>query len=497
IYKDIMMKLKNYLFYTILLTILFICCGPVSTVAGSEAGSTLLNDSNGVGNHIVVDFFYNPTCGSCQKVLPFIKEYEANSSIVRVNYNNLADNQSNVEKFTVMQNKLGNVHLHVPLVIIGDRYLNGEENITRNLDRLVSDINATKVVPHISGSSGRPLEAAPLNSIQDSDSIHFFYSPTCGSCQKVLPFIKEYAQTHPQTKIEFNDLTGNKTNIERFSQYRSMFPDESIYVPAVFIGDTLLQGEVNITSKFNSTVEAFQNNLSSTGSSGGRISSEGTSSMNLVVLMVAAIGEGLNPCGLLVLALLLVSLMATSTRRMVLCVGLAYICAFFLVRLLSGFAIFSVIQLPGIATSFTLLAAAIAIIAGLIQIKDGLSKEQKPLLSIPVSKKGLISSYMKKASIPGGFIAGVLVGIYGMACTAGIYISILGMLYKDLTYGLLYLILYNIIVIIPLIAILLLVFFGLAPEKVNTWREERKSMLRLMIGIVMVLMGIIILIPMI
>ena len=63
--------------------------------------------------------------------------------------------------------------------------------------------------------------------------------------------------------------------------------------------------------------------------------------------------------------------------------------------------------------------------------------------------------------------------------------------------GSLYLILYNFIVIIPLIAILLLVFFGLPPEKVNAWREESKSLLRLMIGIVMLLMGIIILIPMI
>ena len=49
--------------------------------------------------------------------------------------------------------------------------------------------------------------------------------------------------------------------------------------------------------------------------------------------------------------------------------------------------------------------------------------------------------------------------------------------------------------IIPLIAILLLVFFGLPPEKVNAWREGRKSQLRLAIGIIMVLMGIIILIP--
>jgi cytochrome c biogenesis protein CcdA len=189
--------------------------------------------------------------------------------------------------------------------------------------------------------------------------------------------------------------------------------------------------------------------------------------------------------------------MASESRRTVLYIGLAYIVAFFAVRLLSGFAIFSVIQLPGISRIFTFIAAAVALIAGIIQVVDGLSKKQKPLLSIPDSKKGLISSYMKKASIPAGLVVGALVGVYGMACTAGIYISILGMLYKEPAIGLIYLVLYNVVVIIPLLIILLLVFFGIPPEKVNSWRDEQKSMLRVLIGVVMIIMGIIILIPMI
>ena len=280
-----------------------------------------------------------------------------------------------------------------------------------------------------------------------------------------------------------------------FGQYRDRFSQVHIHVPVIFIGDTYLEGEENISKNLNISVESY---LKSKPEAAGVViqgSSSADLSINPVFLLVAAIGEGLNPCGLLVLALLLVSLMATGTRKMVLCVGIAYIVAFFLVRLLSGFALFSVIQLPGLSRAFLFLAAIIAILAGLIQIKDGLFKEQKPLFRIPDSKKGLLSTYMKKASIPGGFIVGVLVGIYGMACTAGIYISILGMLYRDLTSGLFYLVVYNIIVIIPLIVILLLVFFGIPPEKVNSWREERKSQLRLAIGVVMVLMGIIILIP--
>lgn len=82
-----------------------------------------------------------------------------------------------------------------------------------------------------------------------------------------------------------------------------------------------------------------------------------------------------------------------------------------------------------------------------------------------------------------------------MACTVGIYISILGMIYQDFKEGIIYLLAYNFVVILPLIVILLLVLFGLSPEKLNSWRDERKSQIRFIIGVIMVLMGFIILIP--
>ena len=355
-----------------------------------------------------------------------------------------------------------------------------------------------------SGGFGSIPFIGTLTGNQNSGSgpviIHFFFNPGCGACEKIHPIITAYEANHSEVQIQYHSLMGNQTNIELFKSYQEAYNISHAHVPILFMGDTYLMGEEVIEKKLDSTVKDIQK----TGPRAGLLAnlSSGTTSVtsndaiNPLVLLIAAIGEGLNPCGLLVLALLLVSLMASESRRTVLAIGLAYTVAFFAVRLLSGFAIFSIIQIPGISRTFTLIAAAIALIAGVIQIKDGLAKKQHPLLSIPDSKKGLISSYMKKASIPAGLVVGALVGVYGMACTAGIYISILGMLFKEPALGLLYLVLYNIVVIIPLLAILLLVFFGIPPEKVNSWRDDQKSMLRVMIGVVMIIMGIIILIPM-
>lgn len=445
--------MRNRLYYQVLLllfTLSIIGTGLVATVSGSEEPNTNLMVVGGAEKPVHVDFFYNPTCAPCMKVLPFMEQYAKSHPETEIEFLNVSMNRTNALQFENIRSMYPQGKIYVPTVVLGNSFIQGEPNISSQFISAVESYrkngqaNGTFTDLGLTGfQTGDEItqtaSVTPSPDDQETDGIYFFYNPTCGSCQKVLPIIEQYAREHPNIKINFNNISGNQKNIELFEKFRNMHPQETIHVPVVFVGDTLLQGEPNITEKFNSTVESYQKKSTPNAFLFDQGSSQEVSSVNLVVLLVAAIGEGLNPCGLLVLALLLVSLMATGTRRMVLFVGISYICAFFLIRLLSGFAIFSVIQLPGLATTFTLVAAAIAIIAGVIQIKDGLSKKQKPLLSIPESKKSLISSYMKKASIPGGFIVGVLVGIYGMACTAGIYISILGMVYKDVTSGLLYL----------------------------------------------------------
>lgn len=323
-------------------------------------------------------------------------------------------------------------------------------------------------------------------------AVHFFHSPICASCYMVMPFIESYREQNPDIPVYYHDISGSQEDILLFEHFRKMHQNEQIFVPVVFIGDQLLVGEDLIFADLDATVRKVQE--TGTGTSLD-LSAPSDITINPVILLLAALGEGFNPCGLLVLALLLVSLMASDSKRTIMLVGTAYIVAFFLVRLLSGFAIFSVIQLPGVARTFLIVAGVIAIIAGIWQIKDGLLKKQQALFSIPQSKKGTISKYLKKASVPAGFIVGGLTGLYGMACTVGIYISILGMIYQDFTSGLFFLLAYNFVVILPLIGILLLVLFGLSPEKLNSWRDERKSQLRLIIGVIMLAMGIIILVP--
>ncbi|HPY60029.1 MAG TPA: hypothetical protein PLG55_04790 [Methanospirillum sp.] len=327
----------------------------------------------------------------------------------------------------------------------------------------------------------------------DTGAVHFFYTPLCSSCHKVMPFIEEYARSHPDVIVQYHNIGDNPDDLLLFDSFQKLHPEEKLFVPVVFIGDRVLPGDDIIYSQLDVVVQEYLAQ-EKTGNFSYLPELDEPVLINSGILLLAALGEGFNPCGLLVLALLLVSLMASDSRKTIMLVGSAFILSFFTVRVLSGFAIFTVIQLPGIAHTFLIAAGVIAIIAGIFQIKDGLKKKKDALFSIPRSKKSTISKYLKMAGIPAGFIVGALTGLYGMACTVGIYISILGMMYKDMHSGIFYLLAYNFVVVLPLIAILLLVIFGLSPEKLNSWRDERKSLLRIIVGVIMLVMGIIILV---
>jgi cytochrome c biogenesis protein CcdA len=117
------------------------------------------------------------------------------------------------------------------------------------------------------------------------------------------------------------------------------------------------------------------------------------------------------------------------------------------------------------------------------------------LLSIPESRKGMLGTYARKATVPAAFVLGVLSGVLGFSCTGGIYISIIGLMGRDTTVmtGLPYLTLYNLIFVLPLVLVTLLVAYGLSPDRAERWKTDHKRTIRVVIGAIMVALGLVIL----
>ena len=101
---------------------------------------------------------------------------------------------------------------------------------------------------------------------------------------------------------------------------------------------------------------------------------------------------------------------------------------------------------------------------------------------------------MEKGSIPTAFLLGALVGICEFPCTGGPYLMILGLLHDQATYfsGLTYLLIYNLIFILPLIIILFIATDQKLTEKVKSWQQKERKIMRFGGGIAMIILGVII-----
>ena len=95
----------------------------------------------------------------------------------------------------------------------------------------------------------------------------------------------------------------------------------------------------------------------------------------------------------------------------------------------------------------------------------------------------------------GAFLIGLLVSLFLLPCTSGPYAVILGMLATKITFtsAVFYLILYNLIFVLPMLVVVFAMYWGLSPEKAEDWRKNKIRLLHLIAGVILVALGIVIL----
>ncbi|ADN36699.1 cytochrome c biogenesis protein transmembrane region [Methanolacinia petrolearia DSM 11571] len=345
---------------------------------------------------------------------------------------------------------------------------------------------------------------------ESNNSITVFYSNSCSACKKVVPEIIELAKEYPEISFNYFDLYGSDENRTIMLAFGEKYGVEYPAYPVVFTGDcTVLEGKSKIELYLRKVLEAHKNGYipdaeyeSSLWSAQSPPSeaSNGTATddnrkISLLLVILSGLADGINPCALSVLALLLATLAGMNSRKKILLGGLVYTFAVFLFYIMAGLGILTIINYSGFSGIFSIAAGIVALIAGIITLTGGIWEGKTVSPGIPVSKRPAIKKIMERASIPAAFVLGMMVGLFELPCTGGIYIAILGLLSSRMTFyeGLPYLLVYNLMFVVPLIAIILAVAFGLSPEKVDSWRDSNKKLLKIGIGLILIAMGLYIL----
>ena len=226
--------------------------------------------------------------------------------------------------------------------------------------------------------------------------------------------------------------------------------------------------------------------------------------ITLPTVVVAAAVDGINPCAFTVLLLFITAMLATmqageqslhAIRTRMLSLGGIYIAAVFLtylglgVGLLKALDFFTRQHLPA---RFGALAA---ILFGLWMLKDFFLPDLGWRLQAPSQVGTMARQMAKKATVPALILGGFLIGLCTVPCSGAVYLGVLSLLALQpsalLGYG--YLVLYNLIFVLPLVVILIAASARPALNRLAHWNLHHKEWVRLALGGGVVVMGLLIL----
>ena len=224
-----------------------------------------------------------------------------------------------------------------------------------------------------------------------------------------------------------------------------------------------------------------------------KISSGGT--WFLPLLVVAAIADSVNPCAFSILILTIAFLMNMGKMRSgILKIGGAYILGIFAVYILIGLGILQALHLFNTPHFMAKVGATLLVALGGINIVNQFFPRFPIKLRIPHAAHSKMAALMGRASVPTALALGGLVGLCEFPCTGGPYLMVIGLLHDNATFasGLGYLVLYNLIFVLPLVVILLIASNKTILGNVQAWKRAETKNMRLWGGVAMVALGIII-----
>jgi len=346
----------------------------------------------------------------------------------------------------------------------------------------------------------------PVFGGNNSINITLFYGQGCPHCAKEENFLEELEGKYPLS-ISRYEVYFNQDNREIFEKTMKEHSMEVGGVPTLIIKDKIIVGfsdsiseliEQEIKKCYEEICMAGSENttqiIGSSSPAEDPRTSEFKNRLTIPAVVSAAFIDSINPCEFAILILLLTTILSTGSKKRAFLAGLAFSVAIYLSYFLMGLGLYSAVKVAGINRIFYIVVSAIAILVGLFNLKDYFFYGKWFVTEVPLSWRPEMKRLIKSiTSIPGAFLMGFVISLFLLPCTSGPYIVILGLLAEAATksYAIMLLLLYNLVFIVPMLAITFIVSFGFAStEKLEIWRIRNLRKFHLIAGIMMLLIGI-------
>jgi cytochrome c biogenesis protein CcdA/glutaredoxin len=475
--------MKNIIKNTVLILTIFLSLLLGSSVNAQENTSELK----------FATYFTGIGCPHCSVASPFLKkEIENNSEFVLIEYEVYQNsrNASLISKF----NDSYNIGTGIPVIFFNqENKLVGDSDIENNV-KLKYMQQESNLVQGIDGLI--PLEEFTIDDIDGFPRI--YRKDRVAIRQKVRAITEEQnSQILSFITSDISEWTSIKQEGEIVTPEVVQYPGGSTtYENALIINGWLLQWNGDIVQTKPEVVlgedveycETEEENVC-------------PEPISLPKILGLALADSVNPCAISVLLLMLVAITTYNPkdRKQILISAFAFIGAVIVMYMVYGYLIIKAFQfLQSISVIKNYLykgLGAVALILGILQIKDYFKYKPGSVgTEMPMFMRPKVQEITSKITSPiGAFGLGLFVTLFLLPCTIGPYVILGGMLSAlDYLKASPYLLLYNFIFVIPMIAISFVVFFGTKKiDDISDWKNKNVRKLHLIAGILIALLGIV------
>lgn len=349
--------------------------------------------------------------------------------------------------------------------------------------------------------------------------VYLFKGDGCPKCEEEEKFLKALTRRIPKIEIRVYEVwrhAGNAAMMQTLLKSRGV---EAKGIPTTIVGNRIFYGfSVQIAEEIEMAVAsctpdscpdpfsegAPKKFISSNGNAveiplAGKVDLSGYS-LPFVTLVIAGL-DSFNPCAFFVLLSLLGILTYARSRKKMLLIGgvfLGFSGLIYFLFMAAWLNLFLIMEKVALITS---IAGIVSVLIGVVNIKDFFAFKRGVSLSIPESAKPKLFDRMRQllrsASLPsilfGTAVLAVAANSYELLCTAGfpmVYTRILTLNNLSPASYYLYLGLYNLIYVIPLIVIVVIFAFTAGKWKLTEWQGR---VMKLISGTMMFALGIVLL----
>ena len=389
---------------------------------------------------------------------------------------------------------------------------------------------------------------SPVNAqSQESDGtviIHLFWGEGCPHCAKAKPYFEQLAQKNPNIVLNMYEIYYDEENLDLFLRMAEKYEMENLGVPTIFIGDFRFQGfnELNTSDYENAVTFCLKNQCEDAAAgvayeipsptqvaatpdvfaepeSSTELSSEPEKTFELTLPIfgkvdlenkslllstaLIALVDGVNPCSLWVLTMLLALTLHTGSRKRVFLIGIVFLTVTAGIYALFISGLFSVLKFVGFLTWVRVIISLVALFFAIVNIKDYFWYKEGLSLTIADEKKPGLFQKMRKLTDASQSLWGLVgativfaagVSLVEFSCTAGFPVVWVNLLSAQQAGGTTFLLLLLLYMLIYQLDEMIIFVTSVVTLKSGRLEEKGGRILKLISGMLMLTLSAVMLI---